>query len=97
MFKYLLPIILLTSVSQADTFSFKQQDKQLHMAVAYAGTLTLNKIYKELGVKQSIFYSAITMTTLGIVKESLDSEFSTSDLLANHIGITAGVLFTYAF
>lgn len=90
--------ILISSSEASDTdLNLNHTDKQLHLAVSAAGTIFLDKVFKESGIKNHKLAAAITMLFIGASKELLDRPGSVGDMKANVVGVGLGTAINIAF
>jgi VanZ family protein len=90
----------LASPARADDgFDPRDLDKQAHMAVGYAITLTTAVIARKLELPrwQAVAIGVAATAVLGTLKELVDPPYSWGDQLANTIGsgMAAGVVFAF--
>ena len=75
----------------SQAFFYKEEDKNLHVTVAFASTLLGTEallLTTDLKPKQALFITAATVLVLGFAKETLlDDKIDNGDLLANTIGV----------
>ncbi len=97
-----LTLPLKSSHAASDPFSFKQTDKQLHMAASYGLSLTGTRFLetKQFPRWEAVLYASLFTLTVGAAKELfIDPAPSGGDMIANLIGtaVSAGVVFTFEF
>lgn len=89
--KYLLIFLLIFSSINSQAFFYKEEDKNLHFIVSFAGTYIgteMLMLTTDLKPKEALLISATTILVLGLLKESLmDDKFDGNDMLANTAGV----------
>ena len=96
---FLLCLAMLAFTTQADTL-FKEQDKQKHIIAEAAITSTAVFAFKD--SEHPYLYPVLVGTLVGVGKEIYDSRsggtgFNDKDLLADSVGISAGLLLGNTF
>lgn len=79
-----------------DSFSLRDQDKQLHLISSYALNLSMYKIVNKYVVKDktaAMLVSSLLTLGIGVTKELCDKQFSWGDMQANSIGIGLSIGF----
>src|ERR687892_1270261 len=84
--------LLLSSSAYADNeqLDFDRKDHQLHAGISYGATVAMNQIFKATDTPLPALCAALSVFTVGVVKEGLDPAFSTGDLKADAVGIASG-------
>ncbi len=88
-------LVALAAPARADSFSLRDVDKQAHVAVSYALTLTGSVVLRRFRVPrwQAVAIAAAATMVLGTFKElALDDEYSWGDQLGNGIGTSAAAV-----
>ena len=96
---FLLCLAMLAFTTQANTL-FKEQDKQKHIITETVITSTAVFTFKD--SEHPYLYPVLVGTVVGVGKELYDSRsggtgFNNKDLLADSIGISAGLLLGNTF
>lgn len=94
--KWLLILLLSQSVF-ADEFNIKDSDKQLHLAVSYAATLSGTALYEKMELPVPTLLAGATTMLAGYLKERTDKVYSKADMQANGYGTLAGMVFCWTF
>jgi len=101
-FILLIALTIFSPTSKAeDRFSFSANDKQAHMlgsyGLAFTGTAVLKR-HTKMSRLEAVLWSSAATFALGTIKETLiDKTFSSSDMLANTIGVATSAMVVITF
>ena len=87
-----VPVLAFSSTDDPNSFSFSDNDKQLHMLASYGLTYTFTDIYRRGGSSKwkSLMWGSLSTLAIGTLKELTDAQFSKADMVADSIGIVVG-------